>query len=1428
MIKLWKSSEQKGTLLVEAIAMLALIAMVTPTLYKKSAERLQEIQDINIATQMRTMGSVVESFIKSHSGAIMTYVTENMSSGGNTLELCYEDSSAGCYNEGYSTLVPFGFNPNDVKNFMPPKVYVFGKDGILQYYIVYGKENDIGKKRATRLASLVGANGGVVQVQGSANVSVSGTGNAWSLDNDMIDEIQIDPDILTDASLMVTAKEPIVIDQDDSDLYLYRVPPANNQADYYKNTMVTDLYMGGEMGTGEYQDAAKDFYSIFNVRKLTLNTICQNSKLIDGDYPDEDEDCVPRDVADLYVGKPIHPFTKTPGEVVVAGAQYRYYNPNEGAAWIYGNLSALNDNFKVFRGGLAGLSADEKASAIVGRTTGYDVMQFARLQNDTDNKAYVDYDDSSVALSIFRASNEDGSARVSMMDGLVNVVEQFNNSDIYTEPVDHALAVGNSSSAGGEGSLITAFHYNDENMVLLNSGSDSSTTWINKHGGDVYINKIEDGSSNVYANTYINDGGGTLLAGVDGEWLEARGRNSSAQVHLLNSGSSNAGERTFTVGNVDPNNVANMVFGDSSRVSLRGDRFRVYSKEVTTMSSNAGGLAFAEELGPNINPSSTDSLYDGATIVGTQTFDVLGSTYLGSKGMSSAIDDGVDYTRGKWELGVAGSAWVDDTLWARKAWLKKAGMAELHAGFSSFDEFTQKPNTGWLNVYNNDARGVIIRNRPVITDEAGYGDSSDVLFQAYSSGVQIWGNGTDAGSTKTFASWDVDTAMIGAVSRDGGPANLFAADINAAYVQGSSLVNLYTADSSTAGVVNVQNNAMQFRGEAGAGSAYKNEILAQAKWFGVTANSSFVDEDNVQFRVGSSDAMPGVSEVRVRNADFAVRDSSGVGKLWVRPDEGDNSTFAQVNIDGSLHVTGNEIVHIASNMLNTAEKDSQRAMFEIDPEYVQIWGKTAGGSSFAGSSATDYYAMLRVNPYDTDGGASLIDDTQDASIYVRKGAIELMQSEAIGSSGVAASEGFGYIKANRFVSNSGQVVPNAMILNDSVRQYTVSNSYDEFMVNPAYTSVMHDIKLTSRGGGRLSDILPDYVLKGVYNVSNDFVEGTVNSNGQGRRIQWSSGSAAQCDKTGGCENANVRWADAYVGKLPFAKCPPGYDILATLMPTSFMMGQAGEVLKATDSGWGSTSGKYYVNYKPRNTQILDKAVNETDGRVAYPGMYDLSSFVFNATSFDADNPPTFSADDVATMTKSKLEGWFMGVPFEETTGGNSSTIEGTNDLANIGDWKYTDINNSSFIVAQPLYFQQNTWLKTSVEPNNNGFWKAYMGFIYDKTDLTGLGSGQGSEGLTSNNANTTDSSIAFRGYGESGNYVWNLFPVPTNSIEGHATVYCYFNRQHGGFEEYYRNGLIERIDQLEHYKPVHEYNTNKDENYVDRLNDPTLKYNDPW
>ena len=1443
MKKLWKSSEQRGTLLVEAIAMLALIAMVTPTLYRKSAERLQEIQDINIASQMRTLNAVVNSFIKANSGSMIELAKQNAY--GKTFKLSYEDtSSAGYFTRGYSSMVPFGYNPYDIKNFLSPEVYVYGTDGLIQYYIVYGKESEIGKKRATRLASLVGANGGVINkggVAGGSSITVNGTGNAWSLDQDKIDEIGLDSGILTEDSLMVTATEPIVIDQDENDVYLYRVPPTDNdEGAYYKNTMITDLYMGGYDASGTYSDWAKDYFSIFNVRKLTMNTKCTNDVLT-GINPHEE--CIPEDVADLYIGKPTGTFLNHPGEVVGgAGSKTRYYKPNEGAAWIYGNLSALNDNFRVFRGGLDGT---EDGSTVVGRTTGYDVMQFARLNNQEANKAFETYDDStSVDLQVFRASNELDSARVSLMDGLVNVVEKFDPKS--GNPEVHAFLVGKASSGVEEGNLIAAYHELDYNHVDINNREDGfATTRINPYGGNVWINKIKDASSLAPANTYINDDGGTLLAGREAEWIEATGEGGSAVVNLLKSNSSTLPDtRRFTVGNTDVLMNNNMIYADSTRTSLRGDRLRVYNKDMSNdLSSSAGGKIFVEGLDPL--PVGQD-IYEGATVVGTQLLDVLGSTYLGGNVMLPEPDDGATYTRGAWNLGVAGSAWVDKTLWARRGWLKQGGMAELHAGFSSFEEFDTNPTTGWLNVYNNKDDGVIIRNKDAI---AGVSDSSiadDLLFKADSKGVEIWGNPTGAAdsSTVTFAEWRADKVMIGAAPRTGTldpvAANVFAANYDAANVQGSTLVNIYTANGSTDGVVNVQDGAMQFRGIAGSSGVYGNEILTQARWFGVTADSSFVEEENVQFRVGSSDAMANASEVRVRNADFAVRDSSGVGKLWVRPDEDVvNSSLANVNVDGSLYVTGNEIIHIASNEHNTSEKDSQHAMFEIDPNYVQVWAKTPGGSSYAGSSGADYYAMLRINPYDTEGGASVTSDTEDASIYVRKGAIELMPSEQplASSSGVSASEGFGYIKANRLVSNTGLKV--ALNVDDPDHKGATAVggvTYDEYMVNPAYTSVMHDIKLTTRGGGRLSDILPDYVLKGVYNVSNDFEEGSKTN-----RIGWSAGS--QCGKNGiSCTSDPVKWANAYVGKIPYGLCPPGYVNLATIMPISFMMGQAGEIMKSTQSGWGgSPSGHYYVNFDPAQYGILEEAFS-SNTEIGYPGYHKVRSVTLEGLSSDvAWQDGNYGPEDFKTISSSQIEGWFMGVPYEgeihDDLGEYDQYMTGDASKTNVGVWRHKDHadGDKEYIMAQPLYFQQNTWLKTSVAPNSDGYWDAYMGFIYDATKLATLGRGQGSEGLVSNNSDTGSSTV-FQGYGDRGDFVWNLFPVPTNSIEGHATVYCYFDRENfKNYSDNEGNPLVDVIDQMgeDSFRNPggNKLPASGDERvreYLDRLDDPTLKYKNPW
>ena len=59
----WKIYAERGSMMVEALAMLGLITMVTPVLYKKAAERTTELQDINTASQMRTISKALDDYI---------------------------------------------------------------------------------------------------------------------------------------------------------------------------------------------------------------------------------------------------------------------------------------------------------------------------------------------------------------------------------------------------------------------------------------------------------------------------------------------------------------------------------------------------------------------------------------------------------------------------------------------------------------------------------------------------------------------------------------------------------------------------------------------------------------------------------------------------------------------------------------------------------------------------------------------------------------------------------------------------------------------------------------------------------------------------------------------------------------------------------------------------------------------------------------------------------------------------------------------------------------------------------------------------------------------------------------------------------------------------------------------------------------------
>lgn len=1400
-----KKTDQRGTLLVEAIAMLGLIAMVTPTLYKKSAERLQEIQDINIATQARMMGGVIDTFIRSNLSAIKDVTSSAV---GNVVELCQDDHTSGCFTFGYSSAIPSGFQPDDLRGFEAPKIYVRNDENKLVYYILYPKHNEIGKRRAARLASLVGANGGFVD----SPRLVQGVGGAWELDSTMIDTMRLDASSLVENSLVVTAPEPIVATIDDSDKYLYRVPDNENP---YHNTMVTDLYLGGHQDGPDsaYSANANDFYSIFNVRKLTLNTKCRY-----GDIKNSSStNCLPDDVADLYIGKPDEKFSD---ETSHSGSP-RTFGGNKGAAWIYGNLSALSDRFKVFHTEYQG----EDNYSGFGRN-GYDVLRFART--DTSDGDVWD-ESSTVDLDVLRATNENGSAEVGMMNGFVRVVEEHEKDGAS---VGFAFLVGSTLADGTDedGSLIEAY----DDRVNINNAA--GYTRINPNGGWVYINGSSSGASAAVAGeTYINQGGGLLWAGRDGGWFTASGEPSSANVHILNGGSdgSTGTEREFIVGT--NNDDKHMIFANEDKVSLRGGNVVVYDTiKEQAGSSTSHSIGAGEDTGLDVS--------SGTTVIASRITDIYGGTYMGVKANMTAPGDGVTYERSTgdgnlnhWTLGVAGSAWVDDLLYARQAWFSDAGFKDLHAGFSSFADYSSYPERGWLNVYGgNDGRVVVRDPNKAHGSSSNISDSSgaDTMFYADSTYTYI---GDTVGS---YAAFQDGVAYIGTKPLGGGvdDRNYFTADSSSARMVGSTLAQIYTARTGVDDYVDIQKGAMLFRGHSWNGDDRSthtyddNTIEAHANQFRIHTKE-IADATGESAAVFYADA----DDIRTRYVDFSVEDDSSLARFKVMPNEDPEATTGSANVmvNGSFHVTGNKVIHIASNSSNAAgvDDDNPHAVFEVDPRFVKVMARDSAGNfdvlaqGTGDGESAGKLAILKINPDDISGGQSVSADTNDASVYIRRGAIELEES-ASGSSGTgyAADEGFGYIKANRLVSNTDLRAPVA----PGGTGGEESGHYDQFMVNPAYTSVMHDIKLTTRGGARLSDILPDYILKGVYNVSNDYIEQS-----ESVRISWSAGDS--CNKNGvTCVERDVDWANTYVGIIPYAICPRGYKNLATIVPISFRMGQAGEVIKADQLyagvGMPNKSIKYVVNPSSRQTRHVLSVANANTHDIVYPWLQEASSYIYN-DMYTSDS--THSGFD--PQTYGRTEGWFWGLDaiYDGTHIGATTNSRlyvessGTASAYHYEEGSMPGSQGRNGIVAEPLYFQQNTFLKTALAPGGShggiSGWKGRMGFLYDRNDFVG-GSFDNTGIASNNNDGDNESSVTSL----PGNWIWNLFPVATNSIEGHATVYCYFDRTQ--FTDDW-SSYVDQIDQLDStkFRPITDDASKKpDSAYKTRLNDPSLKYSDPW
>lgn len=531
------------------------------------------------------------------------------------------------------------------------------------------------------------------------------------------------------------------------------------------------------------------------------------------------------------------------------------------------------------------------------------------------------------------------------------------------------------------------------------------------------------------------------------------------------------------------------------------------------------------------------------------------------------------------------------------------------------------------------------------------------------------------------------------------------------------------------GEIMLNNNAFVIDSQNIGASNQRNDISSVANLFKVD-----VDPDNyVYFRIGERDTdswSPNLhgNQVKVRYMPLDLQDSAlmlfdshimlqkeageGIYKNVIAVHEGGTMDNTQIDI------TGEGMLMKSPDTTHTAGDNNSENVLKIDLRYLDTTN----------------------NP-----------DSNHYPVYIRKGAIELKAPEdGYENYSPETSSYRNYVQADRFVANH-KIEDKALV--DKAGGDLVGDD-TRYEVNPAYTSVMHDIKLTTRGGARLSDILPDFINRGIYIVDNTFpARGYECHSHVGKKLSEYKQEGAPDDYA--CDNFSDE-ASPWAGFVPTPTCPPGYSKVITLVPASFAMAQAGI---------------------PRQKTFRDLH----------------SDLVYN-------------------------------IPV-------------------LSPWDFTDPDNPGDEGNEPtpLYYQKNTWLKSFVETcykassssgcatsdtNSDNFkgWNVGMGFAYpyatywsDSSDPNVKKGYLNELGENGSGGNVVDVSGSNSG-GEDTRIAWNIFPVNVGSLEGYATVYCYFDRgrQQGG-EHFFNHNLVDvYYDQLNN--PRGPNARPEDINYNTRLN----------
>lgn len=1280
-----KSILQQGGLMIEALAMLGLIAVVTPTMYKKSAERTMEVEDINTAATIRTINAAANDYVSANYSTILGDMVKNNET---NRKLNIEDLKA---------YLPYGF---DIKKALYNydgehiQLSVSRPDGsnnlttLMLFPAKLDEENGIGQERTSRIAALIGSSGGYV----TDNNKARGIGGIWELSGDNYTKNFNSANkysIVTASADTISASAG---NEMDYSKYLQRGKDAGDDEGQWKNTMRTDLYMGGpDTSTEDVYHEATGPWSIRNINRLIVGTD--------------------------YVGGNKETEDATNYSLYVAG--------NKPNTYLSGTLEAVNSDFKVLQNQLSFGRTVTNPDADPAAQTKSDYAFTIANNGDTSTRGQLIVDRN---VTLAGSAGFWNDVKIGVIDKYPSATEP--NYGIRIKPfADKTSEKDNNDAPWGR---VTFFA--DNIMQINNTGnndvsaSDDDRILIMNDG----IKELPDGTA-VPKISYTENGKPTFPVRI-GSNAKVEGVLAAGQIDTqkIRAASLSVGSHNID----DTEKWLNVNQYGVTMADIHHENNSDYDHQGTYASFNQAGILLRADNGSH--PVSDDDKGGGANYK-------VGGQNTSEHAIQLNLRTNKEFAGGKTLSNVA-ELFADNTDIRSKKIARISGQGTIIQAKSKIRDWKDDYDSSWEDE-TQDFKDTV--------------DSNTLLLR--NDGMQMKMS-SKAGSVKDKNSNDNPINISETVFS---PRN----NRDSAYTR-TSFQNMHVdLKDSNFRIVSNWENIFSVRGN-------DNE------------EDKFSSNNNDVFTRNIPD-FPPTNEKIINNYDVALH-----GNIVVAP---------KTPIGSSSYNPSNYYANVSIGTLN------KMAGVNILDKRYDYNGKLSETASW-GHNANQHNVVIIDQGFDQNAdynNNNKKDIVDPGTVYIRKGYVEVHGDDSVlTSSDKDAYQGNGVLVASRLVANNPiqarDVTKNIPERGSHITEFVDSskfgngsNRYDTYMVNPAYTSVMHDIKLTTRGGARLSDILPDFINKGIYVVSNTMHESSVDKDFtfHGYDKTHDIQTIEPTKKINFTETE--AWASPFLGAVPAPQCPPGYGRVITLSPYSFEMAQAGVLNKTTRSattdpmkeGLGNS---YYV--MPVNN------ANEVKSSLT---------------------PPEYAKANVALDADSDIR--------IDSTNNNIGTIDGTlKKLDGLSTQQYVlsspTATDSSTTPVKPLFFQQSTRIKSATIPLLSGEaktsiettqsyltgkyvkgWAAIIGFIYPAKMYS-----------------------SFTNKDEEGFY-WNLFPVMRGTINGYATVYCYFDRtnMYGKYNDNYSD-YVDRQDYMKTMTGVPDDHSKTDSNYTKRLNDPNLKYDEVW